>query len=75
MMTNINQPEKDIGNPEHHRRYTVSISDEDRSRSFELEDERWQVKNQVRDWLILAVLVLITVGWNLLVYFMEAGLK
>lgn len=75
MAKNINQTEKDIKNTENHRQYNVSISEEDRNRSFEIEDERWRIQNQLRDWMILGVMVLLTLGWNLFVYFMEAGLR
>lgn len=75
MTPDMKQTEKDIKNPEEHRQYTVSISEEDRKRSFEIEDERWKLKYQMRDWLILLLLVAITVGWNLLVYFNEAGIR
>ncbi len=57
------------------RRYGLSISDEDRKKSFEIEDERWSTKNQVKDWLKLGGMVLLTAIWCLIVYFLEPGLR
>ena len=75
MTTELDSPEKDIRDQESNRQYTVSISEEDRRKSFEIEDERWQLKYQLRDWLILGVLVLITLVWTLFVYFLQPGLR
>lgn len=60
---------------EQERQYTLSISEEDRQRSFELEDKRWARNKQIRDWLILIGLILIMWAWQLIVYFSEPGLR
>lgn len=39
------------------------------------EDERWSRRWQLRDWMILAVMIAVTIGWNLLVFFLEPGLR
>jgi len=57
------------------RQYTLSISEEARRRSFEIEDERWARDKQVKDWLKLGLMVAITLLWNLLVFFLQPGLK
>ena len=60
---------------EEHRRYTTSITKEDRQQSFEIEDERWQRRKQIIDWLILAGMVAVNLLWQLIVYFFEPGLR
>jgi hypothetical protein len=57
------------------RQYTFSITDEDRDRSFEIEDRRWERGQQIRDWLILALMIAISLGYHLLVFFLEPGLR
>lgn len=57
------------------RHYTFSITEEDRKRSFDIEDRRWARGQQLRDWLILALLIAISLGYHLLVYFLEPGLR
>lgn len=57
------------------RRYTVSISDEDRDSSFELEDKRWARSEQIKDWLKLGLMVLVYLAWTFLVYWREPGLR
>jgi hypothetical protein len=57
------------------RRYTMSISDEDRKKSFEIEDRRWATSEQIKDWLKLLVMMIITAIWCLTVYFLQPGLR
>ena len=57
------------------RRYTLSITDEDRRRSFETEDKRWARDQQIRDWLKLALLIAISLAYHLVVFFLEPGLR
>lgn len=57
------------------RKYTMSISDEDRRKAFQMEDARWATSEQVKDWLKLGAMVLITVIWSLFIYFIEPGLR
>lgn len=60
---------------EEQRQYTLSISEENRERSFEIEDERWSKQNQIRDWIVLGIAILFWLGTQLIVYFLEPGLK
>lgn len=60
---------------EEQRQYTLSISEEDRQRSFEMEDSRWERNKQIRDWLILGLMVAVTLLWHYLVYLFEPGLR
>lgn len=66
-----------VPNPaeDQHRHYTLSISEEDRQRSFAHEDERWSRRNQVRDWLILGVAIVVWVAFQLSFYFIVPGIK
>lgn len=59
----------------HQRRTSFSRSPEHRRRSFEIEDARWAAGRQLRDWGILAGMIALTIGWTLLIYFFEPGLR
>ncbi len=64
------------GNPEQvERRYSLSISQADRAKAFAIEDERYETGKQVRDWLKLLLMIVITDVWCLIVYFLTPGLK
>jgi hypothetical protein len=39
------------------------------------EDVRWSRQAQYRAWVILAVMIALSVGWMLTVYFIEPGLR
>lgn len=39
------------------------------------EDERWETGQQIRDWLLLLLMMAVTVAWSLIVYFNEPGLR
>lgn len=60
---------------EEERRYTLSITEDDRQRSFDIEDERWTVRHQVLDWLLLLGMMVIVAGYHLVIYFFEPGLR
>ena len=60
---------------ERERQFTFSISEEDRQKSFEIEDKRWSRSEQIKDWLKLGLMMAIMLGWGLLVYFLEPGLR
>lgn len=57
------------------RQYTISISEENRLKSFQIEDERWATSEQVKDWLKLALMIAVDLAWMLIVYFLEPGLR
>lgn len=65
--------------PGHHdpeeRHYTLSISEEARKRSFEIEDERWSTRQQIGDWLKLGLAVVVYLAVTYAVYLLEPGLK
>ncbi len=63
------------GSPDKRRQYTLSITEEDRQRSFEHEDERWERHRQVRDWLLLGVAALFWVAFQLSFFFLVPGIK
>ncbi len=65
----------DSKNPNQEREYTLSISEEDRKKSFETEDKRWSTANRVRDWVILVILIIFWIGFQLSFYFLEPGLR
>lgn len=58
-----------------HRHTTYAQSPKDRRASFQMEDERWQRSRQLRDWAILAAMILIYLGVSFLIYFFEPGLR
>jgi hypothetical protein len=39
------------------------------------EDVRWSRQAHVRAWVILAVMIALSLGWTLTVYFIEPGLR
>ena len=57
------------------REYTLSISDEDRQKSFETEDKRWEQGEQIRDWVVLIIAILFWLGFQLSFYFLVPGIK
>lgn len=42
---------------------------------FGREDDRWRWQNQVRDWIILGVMILIYLVWTGVVYLFEPGIR
>ncbi len=60
---------------EQFRQPTFWYNEQDRKASFEMEDARWRTSEQVKDWLKLLVLVILTLAWHLAVYFLEPGLR
>lgn len=42
---------------------------------FEREDDRWSFRNQLRDWGVLLIMVVIYLTWTGLVYFLEPGIR
>jgi hypothetical protein len=39
------------------------------------EDVRWSRRAHYRAWVILAVMIALSLGWTLTVYFLEPGLR
>jgi hypothetical protein len=39
------------------------------------EDVRWSRQAHIRAWVILAVMIALSLGWTLTVYFIEPGLR
>ncbi len=60
---------------EQFRQPTFWYNEKDRETSFHMEDKRWATSEQVKDWLKLLILVLLTLAWHLAVYFLEPGLR
>lgn len=53
----------------------MPLAEDERRRSFELEDRRWEARQQVRDWIWLAVMIVAYCAWTLFVYLVEPGLR
>ena len=60
---------------ESERKYTLSITEEDRRKSFEIEDKRWARDKQIGDWLKLGLFIVVDLAWMAVVYFLEPGLR
>ncbi len=58
-----------------HRHTTFALSEQDRRASFQIEDERWQRGRQLRDWGILAAMILIYLSVSFLIFIFEPGLR
>lgn len=50
-------------------------NEKDRETSFRMEDKRWARSEQIKDWLKLLILVILTLAWHLTVYFLEPGMR
>ncbi len=50
-------------------RYT----EDQRRSSFASEDERW--RSQRRDWVILGVMIVVSLGYHLLIFALQPGLR
>ncbi len=75
-----NVPSKATGEPteqekEQFRQPNFWHNEKDRETSFRMEDERWATREQVKDWIKLAIMVALTVAWGLFVYFLQPGLR
>jgi hypothetical protein len=53
----------------------MPLAEDEHRRSFELEDRRWAARDQVRDWIWLAVMIIVFTAWTLFVYLLEPGLR
>ncbi len=58
-----------------HRHTTFAMSRADRRASFQIEDERWQRGRQLKDWGILAAMILIYLAVSFLIFIFEPGLR
>lgn len=45
------------------------------STHFEREDNRWALKAQLRDWWLLALMIITYLVWTGIVYFLEPGIR
>ncbi len=53
----------------------ASVDQELAATHYEREDDRWRWQNQLRDWIILGVMILIYLAWTGVVYFFEPGIR
>ena len=65
-------PRIDVSEPEDAE---MPLAEEERRRSFELEDRRWDAREQLRDWIWLAVMIVAYCAWTLFAFFLEPGLR
>jgi hypothetical protein len=54
---------------------TEPIPGDESRDDFGVEDERWAAPRQRRDWMWLALMIVIYCAWTLIVYFLEPGLR
>lgn len=54
---------------------TTPIPTEKPIDNFQIEDERWAARRQLRDWMWLGVMIIVFTAWTLIVYFLEPGLR
>jgi hypothetical protein len=50
-------------------------SDEHPETHMERDDDRWSRRAQMRDWLIIIVMMVIYLIWAGLIYFLEPGIR
>ncbi len=60
---------------EQFRQPTFWYNEKDREASFQIEDARWAKGEQIKDWLKLLLMVVMTIIWTLIVYLLEPGLR
>ncbi len=75
-----NVPSRPAGEPsgeekEQFRQPNFWYNEKDREESFKIEDARWARSEQIKDWLKLLVMVIATIVWGLIIYFIEPGLR
>ncbi len=73
-------PTRPTGEPsqeerEQFRQPTFWYNQKDRETSFRMEDARWATGEQIKDWIKLLIMVALTVGWGLFIYFLAPGLR
>jgi hypothetical protein len=67
----VSQPEHQEEKPDSEQ----TINQEVPRTDFDREDERWQLHNQLRDWMILLVMIAVYMVWTGIVYFFEPGIR
>lgn len=53
----------------------IPSQDEHPATHYVREDERWDVRNQLRDWLVLLVMILIYLAWTGVIFLFEPGIR
>ncbi len=51
------------------------FSEEDKRHSVETEDKRWTRRAQLRDWLVLGVMIAVSLGYHLAIFALQPGLR
>jgi hypothetical protein len=62
-------PEKQVPSP------GTPSPDAHPSTHYEREDDRWALKAQLRDWWLLALMIVTYLVWTGIVYFLEPGIR
>jgi hypothetical protein len=58
-----------------HRQTSFAADPKARQHSYDIEDRRWTFSFQLRDWGLLALLILFNLAWMGLVFLLEPGLR
>lgn len=59
--------------PPSHYEEPYRYGEEERRSSFTAEDERWRV--QWRDWLVLALMIIVSLGYHFTIFALQPGLR
>ena len=51
------------------------FSDDEIDQSFQVEDDRWSRRAQIGDWLILAAMIAVSLGYHLAIFALQPGLR
>lgn len=54
---------------------TEPVSGELPETTYEREDERYSFRSQLRDWVILGIMIVIYLTWAGIIYFLEPGIR
>lgn len=53
----------------------MDYDEETRRASFAIEDKRWARKEQLFDWLILGVMIVLSLSYHLIIFAVQPGLR
>jgi hypothetical protein len=53
----------------------LDYDEETRRASFAIEDKRWARKEQLFDWLILGVMIVLSLSYHLIIFAVQPGLR
>lgn len=53
----------------------LAYTDAEIETSFSTEDRRWVRRDQIKDWLILGAMIAVSLGYHLVIFALQPGLR